>query len=492
MDQPNQEVDENVQDERRKKPQLSINERKQVLTCLIQHASWVQETPKLARNAIALVARKFSKHRSTIGRIWMQALKTHEREGRLTASPKRRVGRRVQYNPDDVVEAIEAVPTEKTSTLRSIAQHIGISKTTLIRLKANNKDVIIPDTNNVKPLLNEGHKAARVFYCHSKIDQPLGQYYTDWYQTVHVDEKWFFITQEQLKMYLTPRESEQQKAPVRRVKNKQDIMKVMFSAAVARPRYNDHGDCIFDGKIGIWPFVEQVAAQRSSVNKPQGTIETKPINVNATAYRTMLIQKVVPAIIAKFPHRNKNIVIQQDGAPSHIKHNDRLWRQSQELNTWNITLETQPAHSPDTNILDLGFFRSLQADQWKQPRPNDINGLIGVVERAYDDFQPIRIDKTFVTLSTCLNEIISSDGDNTYRIPHIGKDAIIKRDGKLPRHVALTEAALECVERNQSIHEEQVLDDLTLQLEEWNELDELEQLLRRWDEDDHGQTQQND
>ena len=228
------------------------------------------------------------------------------------------------------------------------------------------------------------------------------------------------------------------------------------------------------------------------MNRPRGTIETKPINVNATAYRTMLIEKVVPAIIAKFPHWNKNIVIQQDGAPSHIKHNDRLWRQSQELNTWNITLENQPAHSPDTNILDLGFFRSLQADQWKQPRPNDINGLIGVVERAYDDFQPIRIDKTFVTLSTCLNEIISSDGDNTYRIPHIGKDAIIKRDGKLPRHVALTEAALECVERNQSIHEEQVLDDLTLQLEEWNKLDELEQLLRRWDEDDHGQTQQND
>ena len=125
MDQSNQEVDENAQNEPRKKPQLSVNERKQVLTCLIQHANWVQETPKLARNAIAIVARKFSKHRLTIGRIWLQALKTYEREGRLTASPKKRVGRRVQYNPDDVVDAIEAIPTEKRSTLRSIAQHIA-------------------------------------------------------------------------------------------------------------------------------------------------------------------------------------------------------------------------------------------------------------------------------------------------------------------------------------------------------------------------------
>ena len=95
---------------------------------------------------------------------------------------------------------------------------------TLTRLKANNKDVIIPHTNNVKPLLIEAHKAARVFYCYSKIEQPLGVCYTDWYQTVHVlYEKWFFITQEQLKMYLTPSVSQQQKAPVRRVKNKHGI-----------------------------------------------------------------------------------------------------------------------------------------------------------------------------------------------------------------------------------------------------------------------------
>jgi hypothetical protein len=32
----------------------------------------------------------------------------------------------------------------------------------------------------------------------------------------------------------------------------------MFLTTVARPRYNAEGECTFDGKIGIWPFLERV------------------------------------------------------------------------------------------------------------------------------------------------------------------------------------------------------------------------------------------
>ena len=45
--------------------------------------------------------------------------------------------------------------------------------------------------------------------------------------------------------------------PDRKVKSKRFITKVMFLAAVGRSRPG------FDGKIGIWPFVEKVAAQRN-------------------------------------------------------------------------------------------------------------------------------------------------------------------------------------------------------------------------------------
>jgi hypothetical protein len=46
--------------------------------------------------------------------------------------------------------------------------------------------------------------------------------------------------------------------PKRRTRHKSHILKVMFLAAIARPRYDGAGNCVFDGKIGMWPFVERV------------------------------------------------------------------------------------------------------------------------------------------------------------------------------------------------------------------------------------------
>lgn len=56
------------------------------------------------------------------------------------------------------------------------------------------------------------------------------------------------------------------------------MIKIMFLCAIAPPRFDPvTGECIFDGKIGIWPFVEKEIAQRDSVNRPAGTNETKTI-----------------------------------------------------------------------------------------------------------------------------------------------------------------------------------------------------------------------
>jgi hypothetical protein len=53
------------------------------------------------------------------------------------------------------------------------------------------------------------------------------------------------------------------------------MIKVMFLAAVARPRYDPEGECTFDGKIGMFPFVERVAAKRTSKNLEKRKVETK-------------------------------------------------------------------------------------------------------------------------------------------------------------------------------------------------------------------------
>ena len=69
-----------------------------------------------------------------------------------------------------------------------------------------------------------------------------------------MDEKWFNITSKYKKYYMLPEEDD----PHRVVQNKNSVGKVMLLSAVARPIYDDEGNCIFDGKLGVWPFVRKV------------------------------------------------------------------------------------------------------------------------------------------------------------------------------------------------------------------------------------------
>ena len=90
--------------------------------------------------------------------------------------------------------------------------------------------------------------------------------------------------------------------------------------AIARPRWDSEGNVTFSGKIGIWPFVKEVPAQRRSDNRPRGTIETKSIKVDRKVMREFLIEKVLRAIQAVWPESDagQTIYIQQDNAKPHI------------------------------------------------------------------------------------------------------------------------------------------------------------------------------
>jgi hypothetical protein len=101
-----------------------------------------------------------------------------------------------------------------------------------------------------------------------------------------------FLTEAQLNLDLVLVEAK----PTRSTGHKSHILKVMFLAAVARPRFSAEGECTFNGKIGIWPFVERVRAQRGSVNCLAGTWETKSVSVTTERYREFLLQKVLPRI----------------------------------------------------------------------------------------------------------------------------------------------------------------------------------------------------
>ncbi len=66
-------------------------------------------------------------------------------------------------------------------------------------------------------------------------------------------------------------------------------------------------------------------------------------------------------------------------------------------------------------MLDLSFFRALQAKQWSLGSETTIDGLIAQVLQAFAEFEPRTIDCGFLTLQTCLNDMIEVNGGNDYK-----------------------------------------------------------------------------
>ncbi|CAN0236203.1 unnamed protein product, partial [Discosporangium mesarthrocarpum] len=163
----------------------------------------------------------------------------------------------------------------------------------------------------------------------------------------------------------------------------------MFLAAVARPRMISDG-VWFDGKIGIWPIADTVAAMRSSKNRNKGTMVLKPATINAERYKELMI--------------------------------DKAWD--------SIMLETQPANSPDLNVNDLGFFHSIQ--QLKEDvgvsSPEDLEEA---TMEAFDVYPRETLERVWQSLFAVLGEVLGSKGNSSYKVPHLGEENL-GRAGKLP------------------------------------------------------------
>ncbi|XP_057775347.1 uncharacterized protein LOC130994318 [Salvia miltiorrhiza] len=203
----------------------------------------------------------------------------------------------------------------------------------------------------------------------------------------------------------------------------------MFISAVCRPLFAADGSIIFDGKIGIFPFTEMVAAKRSSKNRVAGTLEQKPIeSVSKPVMRDFFINKIVPAIITKWPSfASKDVFIQQDNARPHICNDDLEFREAATRDGFNINIVNQPPNSPDTNINDLGFFRAIQSLQ-TEIACSDVDDLVNAVHKAYEDLDPMALNCVFLSLQGCMLEIMKVKGNNCYKLPHMKKGALIRQD----------------------------------------------------------------
>ena len=251
---------------------------------------------------------------------------------------------------------------------------------------------------------------------------------------IHINEKWFYLTKDGQRFIIAADEAE----AYRHVQHKLFLTKIMFLCAVARPRYDTNKNAWFDGKIGIWPIRKWEPVKWSSKKCAKGTPVWKNKCITWDVYREYLIQKFLLAVKERWPMHNGRIQLQQDGAKSHILEDDVEFKEAVDEIGLNLTVFTQSPNSPDTNILDLGFFRAIQS--FNNDCPANEEELIKSVEKAYGEYPLRKLNYVWLTLQSCLNMIIENDGGNDYKILHMGKESMDRR-GLLPGVLDVTPAA---------------------------------------------------
>ena len=426
--------DEEASPERPKKRELSKCTRIQMVTML----KTLETDDGMRSGSFAMLAECFGVARSTVYRLWNRVVRTRA-HGHIISpefqSHKKNCGRPPMYPSEFVREGIKNIPLRKRRTQRKLAASLGVSKTTVQRWIVDS--TIRVHCNSLKPVLTEENKVARLIMALESRDPNDPSKFLNMMDRVHVDEKWFFLSRQRERYLLLPEE----KNPKRCVKSKSHITKVMFLCAVARPRFNTSANSWWDGKLGIWPIGGWEPAQRASKNRPRGTLVWKNKPVTKGVYRELLISKLLPAIIEKWPRTDRlsrKIWIQQDGAKSHINTDDEEFRQAIQDQELNAGLYTQAANSPDVNLLDLGFFRAIQSVNDAAPKNKE--ELIQSVQLAYANYPRNRLNQTWLTLQSVFNQIILCNGDNKYDIEHLSKEKL-ERAGKLPNVLDVVDEA---------------------------------------------------
>ena len=185
--------DQNCVDMKRrssKSKQLALNQRNGILQKLLRY----KKVEKLQHGAINIVATDFEVSRLTVSKIWHIAKKQYS-EGQISAdvssNKKKKCGRkRKDYSKN--LANMKNIPMNRRGSIRCLSAAINIPKSTLFDVfKRGNDFKRISST--VKPYLTEQNKLARLEFCLSKV-KPDG-YFQDMYDYVHIDEKWFYLTQ---------------------------------------------------------------------------------------------------------------------------------------------------------------------------------------------------------------------------------------------------------------------------------------------------------
>jgi hypothetical protein len=110
-------------------------------------------------------------------------------------------------------------------------------------------------------------------------------------------------------------------------------------------------------------------------------------------------------------------------ARAHIEQNDEAFQHAVAQTGLDIRIFNEPPNSPDLNVLDLGFFASLQSKIFLTNSRN-MDELIQNVQNEYASYDASLLRRVYLTLQSCTIEIMKVTGANGYKIPQINKDGL--------------------------------------------------------------------
>jgi len=271
---------------------------------------------------------------------------------------------------------------------------------------------------SVIPTLTHDQRVWRVDYCLNMLG-PRQRTLPEFYDVVHVDEKWFWLMPDGEIVRGIPEANGSITLPSPpTAQHKNAIPKAMFLTANARPR-PEYG---FNGKLGIWRVTGLKEALRKSKNHERGDTYEVDVSITAAVYRRLLEEKVYPAIKQKMwwkkignGHEAGPVFIVQDGATPHTAEgNEAFFLRQQHKGGFDIRVIQQPAQSPDLNFNDCSFFRSIHCFVRVKDHRN-LNELARDVLEAYEEFPTEKIEHCWQVLFRNIMFVLRNDGSNDYK-----------------------------------------------------------------------------
>lgn len=288
----------------------------------------------------------------------------------------------------------------------------------------------------VVPILKDSHIKDRLEWCktYTENGSPL---YDPSTVFVMLDEKYFRAC---IKNRTALVKDTNTCAPFLKVHSKLHPPQEMFLGALACPRPM-HG---YHGHVGLWPVGKMHRASKKSKYHKKGEMYLKSCSMNKKLFIEYVTSKVIPKVIHDTKKWVNKIVIQFDNAGGHGGSHDRSKRTKDLLYDWvqahqeklkemtggtppTIEFVSQPANSPDLNVLDLGAWWSLDtAVKEVRTKPANISWNTAVreaVQKAWDSWVCTdSITRIFETHKKVMEEVLKVNGDNTYTLPHFRDD----------------------------------------------------------------------